>query len=48
MKYLELKVNLPKEISEEFTEFLDSISVEGYYEILFDSTLPRPASGEIL
>ncbi|MBK8396984.1 MAG: 50S ribosomal protein L11 methyltransferase [Leptospiraceae bacterium] len=48
MKYLELKVNLPKEISEEFTDFLDSISVEGYYEILFDSTLPRPASGEIL
>ncbi|HMV40943.1 MAG TPA: 50S ribosomal protein L11 methyltransferase [Leptospiraceae bacterium] len=48
MKYLELKVNLPKEVSEEFTAFLDSLSVEGYYEILFDSTLPRPASGEIL
>ena len=48
MKYLELKINLPKDISEEFTEFLDSLSVEGYYEILFDSTLPRPASGEIL
>lgn len=48
MKYLELKVNLPKDIAEEFTDFLDSLSVEGYYEILFDSTLPRPASGEIL
>ncbi|MBP7281009.1 MAG: 50S ribosomal protein L11 methyltransferase [Leptospiraceae bacterium] len=48
MRYLELKINLPKDISEEFTEFLDSLSVEGYYEILFDSTLPRPASGEIL
>lgn len=48
MKYLELKVNLPKDISDEFTEFLDSLAVEGYYEILFDSTLPRPASGEIL
>jgi ribosomal protein L11 methyltransferase len=48
MKYLELKVNLPKDISEEFTNFLDSLSVEGYYEILFDSSLPRPASGEIL
>ncbi len=48
MKYLELKVNLPKDIAEEFTNFLDSLAVEGYYEILFDSTLPRPASGEIL
>lgn len=48
MKYLELKVNLPKDIATEFTEFLDSLSVEGYYEILFDSSLPRPASGEIL
>jgi ribosomal protein L11 methyltransferase len=48
MKYLELKVNLPKDVAEEFTDFLDSLAVEGYYEILFDSTLPRPASGEIL
>ncbi|MDX1959799.1 MAG: 50S ribosomal protein L11 methyltransferase [Leptospiraceae bacterium] len=41
MKYQEVKVNLPKEIAEEFTEFLDSLQVEGYYEILFDSTIPK-------
>jgi hypothetical protein len=47
MKYIELKVNLPKDYAEKFTEFLDSLGVEGYYEILFDSSLPKPA-GQIL
>lgn len=42
MKYRELKINLPKEIAEEFTAFLDEINVEGYYEVLFDSSIPKP------
>jgi ribosomal protein L11 methyltransferase len=46
MKYIELKVNIPKTICDEFTEFLDSLEVEGYYEILFDSSLPKK-SGEL-
>lgn len=41
MNYKELKINLPKEITEEFNEFLDELEVEGYYEILFDSSLPK-------
>lgn len=48
MKYIELKTNLPKELAEEFTIFLDSLQVEGYYEVLFDSTLPRPEDGSII
>ncbi len=47
MKYIELKVNLPKDYAESFTEFLDILEVEGYYEILFDSSLPKPV-GQIL
>lgn len=48
MKYLELKTQIPKDIADSFTEFLDEIQVEGYYEVLFDSSLPRPKDGGIL
>lgn len=41
MNYKELKINLPKEITDEFNQFLDELEVEGYYEILFDSSLPK-------
>jgi ribosomal protein L11 methyltransferase len=41
MKYREIKCNLPKNLANEFNEFLDELQVEGYYEILFDSSLPK-------
>ncbi len=41
MNYKELKINLPKDITDEFNQFLDELEVEGYYEILFDSSLPK-------
>lgn len=41
MRYKELKCNVSKEIAEVFTDFLDSIQPEGYYEVLFDSSLPK-------
>lgn len=48
MKYIELKTLIPKDIADNFTEFLDEIKVEGYYEVLFDSTLPKPKDGTII
>jgi ribosomal protein L11 methyltransferase len=48
MKYIELKTNLPKDLAEEYTDFLDLLQVEGYYEVLFDSSLPRPKDGAII
>lgn len=48
MKYIEVKTILPKNLAEDFTSFLDSLQVEGYYEVLFDSTLPRPKDGSII
>lgn len=48
MRYKEIKTILPKEISENFLEFLDELKVEGYYEVLFDSSLPRPSDGSII
>ncbi len=45
MKYREVKCNLPKEISEEFTEFLNELGTQGHYEILFDSEQKRPKQG---
>ncbi|WP_411823229.1 50S ribosomal protein L11 methyltransferase [Leptospira sp. 'Mane'] len=41
MEYRELKVNLPKEGSDSLYELLDSLSVAGYYEILFDGDAPK-------
>lgn len=41
MEYKELKVNLPKEISNEFYELLDELQTVGYYEILFDGEAPK-------
>lgn len=41
MKYKEIKVNLPKEIAEDFENFLGEINVLGHYEILFDPTLKK-------
>jgi len=48
MKYIELKTNLPKDLAGEYTAFLDLLQVEGYYEVLFDSSLPRPKDGAII
>ncbi len=48
MKYIELKINILKDLAEEFINFLDVLQVEGYYEVLFDSSLPRPKDGSIL
>jgi ribosomal protein L11 methyltransferase len=48
MKYIELKTNILKDFADEFIEFLDELQVEGYYEVLFDSSLPRPKDGSIL
>lgn len=41
MEYIELKINLPKSISEDFTTLLDEMGVDGYYEVLFDFTIPK-------
>ena len=41
MKYREIKATLPKDISEEFNAFLDDLQTLGYYEILFDPTIPK-------
>lgn len=41
MEYRELKVNLPKELSDPFYELLDSLQCAGYYEILFDGEAPK-------
>lgn len=48
MKYRELKCNLPKEISEEFLNFLEEIQTEGHYEILFDSEQKRLPGSPII
>ena len=48
MKYIELKTNIPKDLADDFTEFLDLLQVAGYYEVLFDSSLPRPNDGAII
>ncbi len=48
MKYIELKTNILKDFADEFIEFLDELQVVGYYEVLFDSSLPRPKDGSIL
>jgi ribosomal protein L11 methyltransferase len=48
MKYKELKCNIPKEISTELEEFLDELQVEGYYEVLFDSSLPKDYNAGII
>ncbi|MCG6142562.1 50S ribosomal protein L11 methyltransferase [Leptospira mtsangambouensis] len=41
MEYRELKVNLPKELSDSFYELLDTLQCAGYYEILFDGEAPK-------
>jgi len=41
VKYIELKVNLLKTLTDGLFELLDSLNVEGYYEILFDSSVPK-------
>ncbi|EMO13074.1 50S ribosomal protein L11 methyltransferase [Leptospira santarosai] len=48
MKYREIILNIPKEIAEDFTAFLDEIGVAGYYEILFDREKPRAPQEEII
>lgn len=48
MKYREIILNIPKEIAEDFTTFLDEIGVAGYYEILFDREVPRAPHEEII
>jgi ribosomal protein L11 methyltransferase len=48
LKYKELKINLPKENSEELSEFLETLPLAGYYEILFDSEMPKEDSEAIL
>ncbi|MDF3821035.1 50S ribosomal protein L11 methyltransferase [Leptospira sp. 96542] len=41
MEYREVKVNLPKDLSDEFYALLDSLQCAGYYEILFDGEAPK-------
>ncbi|MCX7998549.1 MAG: 50S ribosomal protein L11 methyltransferase [Leptospiraceae bacterium] len=48
MKYREIKCNLPKEIVEEFLNFLEELQTEGYYEILFDADQKRLANSPII
>ena len=48
MRYRELKCSLSKEIAEDFTNFLDILQTEGYYEILFDSYQPKKENEGIL
>lgn len=48
MKYREVKCNLPKEIAEEFNNFLDELKTEGHYEILFDSEQKKPSNSPII
>lgn len=48
LKYREIILNIPKEIAEDFTAFLDEIGVAGYYEILFDREKPRSPQEEII
>lgn len=45
MQYLEVKVQLPKEHSDPLSEFLDTLQLPGYYEILFDSSEPNLGQG---
>lgn len=48
MKYRELKAAVPKTIADDFFLFLDDLKTEGYYEILFDSSIPKkPEEGII-
>ncbi|WCL48492.1 50S ribosomal protein L11 methyltransferase [Leptospira sp. GIMC2001] len=41
MLYREAKVNLPKEFAESLNDFLETLQIPGYYEILFDSSIPK-------
>ena len=46
MKYREIKVNLAKNITDDFNAFLEQLHPLGYYEILFDPSLKK--AGEII
>ncbi|MCC5813231.1 MAG: 50S ribosomal protein L11 methyltransferase [Leptospira sp.] len=41
MKYIEAKISIDKDFSQELDEFLDSLQLPGYYEVLFDSSEPK-------
>lgn len=42
MQYKEVKIQLPKDFADPLTEYLETLSLPGYYEILFDSSEPNP------
>ncbi len=44
MKYLEARVSIHKDYSSELTNFLEDLKIPGYYEVLFDSSLPKESS----
>ncbi|RHX86251.1 50S ribosomal protein L11 methyltransferase [Leptospira stimsonii] len=48
MRYREIILTIPKEIADDFTNFLDEAGVAGYYEILFDREVPRAPDEEII
>lgn len=41
MEFRELKVSLPKDLSESFYSYVDTLQPLGYYEILFDGEAPK-------
>lgn len=48
MKYKEIKISIPKDICENFTDFLDSINISNYYEVLYDSESRKSYQPQIL
>jgi ribosomal protein L11 methyltransferase len=48
MVYREIRVYIKKDFVDEFTQYLDEIHTEGYFEILFDSEKPRANPNEII
>ncbi|MCZ8157961.1 MAG: 50S ribosomal protein L11 methyltransferase [Leptospira sp.] len=48
MEYRELKVNLPKDGSDDLYSLLELLQVAGYYEILFDGDAPKEPDQGIL
>lgn len=41
MEYIEIKISIDKDFSEDLNSFLDELQVPGYYEVLFDSSQPK-------
>jgi ribosomal protein L11 methyltransferase len=48
LQLIEYKISIPKKFDTELEDFLNSLNILGYYEILFDSSIPKNPNEGIL